>query len=95
MGPGSLLLILSLENISYCFCQAVRRVGVFRYLVQLPMEEHMHKPREWTAALLGGKEQRLHFPAGWQECTALGTSLNFTTVGVFQADGRPGADVVG
>lgn len=29
MGPGSLLLILSLENISYCFCQTVSRVGVF------------------------------------------------------------------
>lgn len=64
------------------FLQAVRRVGVFRYLVQLPTEEHMRKPRAWTAALLRGKEQCLHFPAGWQECTAFGTSLNVTTVGV-------------
>lgn len=43
MGPGGLLLILSLENISYCFCQAVSRVGVFCYSVQLSMKEQMHK----------------------------------------------------
>lgn len=43
MGPGSLLLILSLENISYCFCQAVSWVGGFCYSMQLPMKEQMNE----------------------------------------------------
>lgn len=55
MGPGSLLLILSLENISYCFCQAVSRVGVFCYSVQLPMKKQMHEILAWTTALLRDK----------------------------------------
>lgn len=55
MGPGSLLLILSLENISYCFCQAVSQVGVFCYSVQLPMKEQMNEILAQTTALLGDR----------------------------------------
>lgn len=51
-GPGKLLLILSLENISFCCCQAVSQVGVFCYSVQLSMKEQMDKIFAWTTALL-------------------------------------------